>query len=130
MKALVLAGGRGTRLRPITNTINKHLIPIAGKPMIFRVLDDIADCGIKDVIVNLNKGDKEIPAAIGDGSKWGLNVQYIEQEEPNGMMYPILLAQELIGDEPFMLYGGDNILECFCWCCKFIKLGVVESPRL
>lgn len=110
MKALVLAGGRGTRLRPITNTINKHLIPIAGKPMIFRVLDDIAECGIKDVIVNLNKGDKEIPAAIGDGSRWGLNVQYIEQEEPNGMMYPILLAKELIGDEPFLLYGGDNIL--------------------
>ncbi len=110
MKALVLAGGRGTRLRPITNTINKHLIPIAGKPMIFRVLDDIADCGIKDVIINLNKGDKEIPNAIGDGSKWGLNIQYIEQPEPNGMMYPILLAKELLGNEPFLLFGGDNIL--------------------
>jgi len=110
MKALVLAGGRGTRLRPITNTINKHLIPIAGKPMISRVLDDIADCGIKEVIINLNKGDKEIPNAIGDGSKWGLHIEYIEQPEPNGMMYPILLAKELIGDEPFLLYGGDNIL--------------------
>lgn len=110
MKALVLAGGRGTRLRPITNTINKHLIPIAGRPMIFRVLDDIAACGITDVIVNLNKGDKEVPAAIGDGSRWGIKVTYIEQEIPNGMMYPILLAKDLIGDEPFLLFGGDNIL--------------------
>lgn len=110
MKALVLAGGRGTRLRPITNTLNKHLIPIAGKPMIFRVLDDIAACGIKEVIVNLNKGDKEVPAAIGDGSRWGINVQYIEQELPNGMMYPILIAEKLIGNEPFMLFAGDNIL--------------------
>ena len=97
-------------MRPITNTINKHLIPIAGKPMIFRVLDDIAECGIKEVIINLNKGDKEIPDAIGNGSSWGLNVQYIEQEEPNGMMYPIILAEELIGDEPFLLFAGDNIL--------------------
>ena len=110
MKALVLAGGRGTRLRPITNTINKHLIPIAGRPMIFRVLDDVAECGIKDVIINLNQGDKEIPAAIGDGSAWGLNVQYIEQKVPNGMMYPILLAESLIGNEEFVLLAGDNIL--------------------
>jgi len=110
MKALVLAGGRGTRLRPITNTINKHLIPIAGRPMIFRVLDDIADCGIKEVVINLNKGDKEVPEAIGDGEKWGLKVSYIEQEIPNGMMYPILLAEEFLGDEPFLLFAGDNIL--------------------
>ncbi len=110
MKALVLAGGRGTRLRPITNTVNKHLIPIAGRPMIFRVLDDIAECGITEVIVNLNKGDKEVPAAIGDGSAWGITVTYIEQEIPNGMMYPILLAEHLLKDEPFLLYGGDNIL--------------------
>ncbi|MBI4122228.1 MAG: glucose-1-phosphate thymidylyltransferase [Parcubacteria group bacterium] len=110
MKALVLAGGRGTRLRPITNTINKHLIPIAGRPMIFRVIDDIAACGITEVIVNLNKGDKEVPAAIGDGSAWGITITYIEQEIPNGMMYPILLAEELLGNEPFLLYGGDNIL--------------------
>lgn len=110
MKALVLAGGRGTRLRPITNTVNKHLIPIAGRPMIFRVLDDIAECGIKEVVVNLNKGDKEVPAAIGDGSKWGIKITYIEQEIPNGMMYPILMAEPYLKDEPFLLFAGDNIL--------------------
>lgn len=110
MKALVLAGGRGTRLRPITNTLNKHLIPIAGRPMIFRVLDDIAECGIKHVIVNLNKGDREVPRVIGSGQAWGLHIDYIEQPEPNGMMYPILLAADLLKDEPFLLYGGDNIL--------------------
>lgn len=110
MKALVLAGGRGTRLRPITNTLNKHLIPIAGRPMIFRVLDDIAACGITDVIVNINQGDREIPKAVGDGSAWGLDIRYIEQPEPNGMMAPILLAEPLIGNAPFVLFGGDNIL--------------------
>lgn len=110
MKALVLAGGRGTRLRPITNTVNKHLIPIAGRPMIFRVLDDIAECGIKEVVINLNKGDKEVPSAIGDGSKWGIKITYIEQEIPNGMMYPILMAEPLLKDEPFLLFAGDNIL--------------------
>src|SRR5690606_8726242 len=110
MKALVLAGGRGTRLHPITNTLNKHLIPIAGRPMIFRVIDDIAACGIKEVIVNVNKGDKEIPAAIGDGSVWGIKVHYIEQEMPNGMMYPIIMAEKLIGNSPFLLSAGDNVL--------------------
>lgn len=78
--------------------------------MIFRVLDDIADCGIKEVIINLNKGDRELPEAVGDGSQWGLKVHYIEQEIPNGMMYPILMAEELLGNEPFLLFAGDNIL--------------------
>ncbi len=110
MKAIVLAGGRGTRLRPLTHTTNKHLIPIGGKPMIERVVEDIAESGIKEIIVNLNLGDIEIPAALGDGSKWGVVITYIEQPQPNGMMYPILLAEKLINGDDFILHAGDNIL--------------------
>jgi glucose-1-phosphate thymidylyltransferase len=110
MKALILAGGRGTRLRPITHTINKHLIPIGGEPMIVRVINDIVDLGIKDIIINLNKGDTEVPKELGDGSKFGVKFSYIEQPEPNGMMYPILLAKDLLGDEDFILHAGDNVL--------------------
>jgi glucose-1-phosphate thymidylyltransferase len=110
MKALVLAGGRGTRLRPLTHTTNKHLIPIGGKPMIFRVLHDVAELGVDEIIVNVNKGEVEIKEAIGDGSRWGTKVTYIEQELPNGMMYPIILAKDIIGDDDFVLHAGDNIL--------------------
>lgn len=110
MKALILAGGRGTRMRPITHTLNKHLIPIAGEPMLFRIIRDVADLGVKEIIVNLNQGDKEVPAAVGTGKRWGVKIRYIEQEKPNGMMYPIKLAQDLIGNNNFIFSAGDNIL--------------------
>ncbi len=110
MKALILAGGRGTRLRPLTHTTNKHLIPIGGHPMIERVIKDVAELGIKEIIINVNKGDKEIREALGNGEKWGVNFTFIEQEIPNGMMYPIIMAKEIIGDEDFLLHAGDNIL--------------------
>lgn len=110
MKALILAGGRGTRLRPLTHTKNKHMLPIGNRPMIERIILDAIDLGIKDIIININKGDKEMPELLGDGSRFGCKLQYIEQPEPNGMMYPIKLAQELIGDEDFLFSAGDNIL--------------------
>jgi len=112
MKALILAGGRGTRLRPLTHTKNKQAIPIGNRPMIERVIRDAIDLGIKDIIININKGDKEIPELLGDGSKFGkkIKIQYIEQPEPNGMMYPIKLAEKLIGDDDFLFSAGDNIL--------------------
>ena len=112
MKALILAGGRGTRLRPLTHTKNKHMLPIGNHPMIERILLDAIELGIEDIIINVNKGDTEIPAMLGDGSKYGKNIHlhYIEQPEPNGMMYPIKLAQDLIGDDDFLFSAGDNIL--------------------
>lgn len=109
MKAILLAGGRGTRLRPLTHTSNKHLIPIGNEPMIFRVVKDLVDVGIKDIIVNINAGDTSIRAAI-ESKSWGVNFHYIEQAEPNGMMYPIKLAENLIGDDKFILHAGDNVL--------------------
>lgn len=110
MKAIILAGGRGTRLRPLTHTTNKHLIPIGGKPMIERVVNDVVDLGIKEIIININKNDREIREYLGDGSKWGVKFIYIEQEIPNGMMYPVIMAKDIIGDDDFLLHAGDNIL--------------------
>jgi len=112
MKALILAGGRGTRLRPLTHTKNKHMLPIGNKPMIERIIEDAIDLGIKEIIINVNQGDKEMPALLGDGKRFGkgIKIHYIEQPEPNGMMYPIKLAQKLIGDNEFLFSAGDNIL--------------------
>ena len=111
MKAIVLAGGRGTRLQPLTHTSNKHLIPIANRPMIYRVIKDIVDAGITEVIVNLNVGDTVMPEAIKEMEfPKEVKFHYIEQPEPNGMMYPILLAKDIIDGDDFILHAGDNVL--------------------
>lgn len=109
MKALILAGGRGTRLRPLTHTSNKHLLLIGNQPMIYRVLRDVIEADIHEIIININKGDTSIPEAISK-IHWNAEIHYIEQDEPNGMMYPILLAQKIIGDDTFILHAGDNVL--------------------
>jgi glucose-1-phosphate thymidylyltransferase len=110
MKALILAGGRGTRLRPLTHTSNKHLLPIGNEPMIYRVIKDVVDAGISDIIININKGDKSIEESVSKRDWGDVEFHYIEQEEPNGMMYPIVLARELLAGEDFILHAGDNIL--------------------
>src|SRR5258706_16370444 len=105
MKALITAGGRGTRLRPITYTLNKHLIPIANKPMIFYALEKIAACGIKEVGININEGDRELLEAVGDGSKWGLAITYLEQKGgPLGLAHIIKNASQFLGEEDFLFY--------------------------
>jgi len=125
MKALVLAGGRGTRLRPLTHTKNKHMLPIGGIPMIERVINDICELGITDIFININKGDKEVKDFLGDGAKWNVKFTYLEQEIPNGMMYPILMAEELLNGEDFILHAGDNILSGGLkkYYKEFLKLG-------
>lgn len=110
VKALILAGGRGTRLRPLTNTRNKHLLPVANQPMIMRIILDAIDLGIKEIIININEGDTELPRGIGNGRGLGVKIRYIEQKTPNGMMFPIKIAQDLIGDDEFLFSAGDNIL--------------------
>lgn len=113
MKALITAGGRATRLRPITHTLNKHLIPIAGKPMLFHALEKVAETGITEVAINLNEGDVEIPAAIGDGSRWGIHITYIEQVGgAKGLAHIIKNAKDqgFLRDESFLMYLGDNII--------------------
>ncbi|MFQ6675892.1 MAG: glucose-1-phosphate thymidylyltransferase [Fidelibacterota bacterium] len=110
MKALVTAGGHGTRLRPITHTKNKHLIPIANKPMLQYALEYVGDAGITEVGVVVNRGDREIEEAFGDGDRLGLRMTYIEQEAPLGLAHVVKISESFVGDEKFVFYLGDNIL--------------------
>ncbi|MEA2020599.1 MAG: glucose-1-phosphate thymidylyltransferase [Patescibacteria group bacterium] len=110
MKALITAGGRGTRLRPITHTSNKHLIPIANKPMIFYALEAVRDIGISEVGIIVNETRFEVEAVLGSGEDFDLNITYIEQEEPLGLAHCLKISREFLEDEPFLFYLGDNIL--------------------
>lgn len=111
MKALIAAGGRATRLRPITHSINKHLIPLANKPMLEYAVEKIAACGIKEIAINVNPGDTEISSVIGDGSRWGVAITYLEQTSgPKGIAHAVANAAEWIGNDSFLFYLGDNII--------------------
>ncbi len=111
MKALITAGGRATRLRPITWTINKHLIPLANKPMLFYAIEKIAEAGITEIGINLNPGEEEIQKACGDGSRWNVKITYIEQTGgPKGLAHILKVAQPFLGDDSFLFYLGDNII--------------------
>jgi glucose-1-phosphate thymidylyltransferase len=110
MRALVLAGGEGSRLRPLTHTQAKQLIPIAGQPILFHALDAIAEAGIRDVGIVLGQTGPEVRAAVGDGSRWDVHVTYIEQEAPLGIAHAVMTAADFVRGEPFLLYLGDNVL--------------------
>ncbi|MDO0924398.1 glucose-1-phosphate thymidylyltransferase [Streptomyces sp. TG1A-8] len=110
MKALVLAGGSGTRLRPITHTSSKQLVPVANKPILFYGLEAIAEAGITEVGVVVGSTAAEIQAAVGDGSAFGLRVTYIPQSEPLGLAHAVLIAQPFLGDDDFVMYLGDNFV--------------------
>jgi glucose-1-phosphate thymidylyltransferase len=110
VKALILAGGAGTRLRPITHTSAKQLVPVANKPILFYGLEQMAEAGIVEVGMVVGDTEEEIRAAVGDGSTWGLKVTYIPQDAPLGLAHCVLIAQEFLGDEDFVMYLGDNLL--------------------
>src|SRR5688500_13691802 len=110
MKGLILAGGAGTRLRPITHTSAKQLVPVANKPILFYGLEDMAAAGIRQVGIIVGDTADEIRAAVGDGSRWGLEVTYIPQAEPLGLAHCVLIAKEFLGDDDFVMYLGDNLL--------------------
>ncbi|MBS1913673.1 MAG: glucose-1-phosphate thymidylyltransferase [Bacteroidetes bacterium] len=111
MKALITAGGRGTRLRPITHTQNKHLIPIANKPILRYAIDAVKESGITDIgiVVGVDNG-QEVERAFGDGSDLGVRFTYIWQEAPLGLAHVVKISQEFIGDDSFVFYLGDNIV--------------------
>ncbi|UCG54582.1 MAG: NTP transferase domain-containing protein [Dehalococcoidia bacterium] len=112
MKALLLAGGRGTRLIPVSNTMAKHLIPVASKPIIFYALDQIERVGIKQVgIVVSPETGTSIKQAVGDGLRWNAEITYILQNKPMGIAHAVRLSREYIGDSPFLTYLGDNIIQ-------------------
>src|SRR3954447_2905069 len=111
MKGLILCGGEGTRLRPITHTSAKQLVPVANKPILFYGLEDMVEAGIKEIGIVVGGTADEIMAAVGDGSRWGAEITYIPQDAPLGLAHCVLIAREFLADEDFVMYLGDNLLE-------------------
>ncbi len=110
MKALITSGGHGTRLRPITHTQNKHLIPIANKPILQYAIDAVRAAGVTEIGILINANDKEVPKFFGDGSQMGVRLTYIPQDAPLGLAHVVKISQDFIGDEPFVFYLGDNMV--------------------
>jgi glucose-1-phosphate thymidylyltransferase len=139
MKALVLAGGAGTRLRPITHTSAKQLVPVANKPVLFYGLEAIADVGITEVGLVVGDTEAEIRTAVGDGSAFGITATYIRQQAPLGLAHGVLVARDFLGDDDFVMYLGDNfivggiagLVDQFCAArpAAQIMLTQVSDPR-
>jgi glucose-1-phosphate thymidylyltransferase len=110
MKALVLAGGSGTRLRPITHTQAKQLVPVANKPVLFYGLEAVAAAGVREVGMVVGDTQAEIEAAVGDGARFGLEVTYLRQHAPLGLAHAVLIARDYLGDDDFVMYLGDNFI--------------------
>jgi len=111
MKALILSGGRGTRLRPITHTSAKQLLPVANKPILFYGIEAVKEAGIKEVGIVVGETKNEIRDAVGRGKKWGINITYIEQEKPLGLAHAVKISQDFIRDDNFVMYLGDNLIK-------------------
>jgi len=110
MKGLILSGGKGTRLRPITFTSAKQLVPVANKPVLFYGIEAIRDAGITDIGIVVGDTEKEVRAAVGDGTKFGVKVTYIGQPEPLGLAHAVLVSEDYLGGDPFVMYLGDNLI--------------------
>jgi len=110
MRGLILAGGRGTRLRPITFTSAKQLVPIANKPILFYGLEALAASGLQEIGIVVGDTHQEIRDAVGDGSRWGVRVTYIPQSAPLGLAHAVLTAEGFLRGEPFVMYLGDNLI--------------------
>lgn len=139
MKSIILCAGKGTRLRPLTHTSAKHLIPIANKPVLFYAIEAIKDCGIKDIGIIIGETGEDIKSELREGSKWGVNISYIEQKEALGLAHAVSVAKDFLGEDKFLMYLGDNLLKngVESYANKFIQgnynafvlLTEVDNPR-
>jgi glucose-1-phosphate thymidylyltransferase len=111
VKALILSGGKGTRLRPITHTNAKQLVPVANKPILFFAIEAIRDAGITDIGVIVGDTADEIEAAVGDGSAFGVRTTYIRQDAPLGLAHAVKIAEDFIGKDSFVMFLGDNFIK-------------------
>ena len=126
MKGLILSGGRGTRLRPLTYTSAKQLVPVANKPVLFYGIESLAAAGIRDIGIVVGDTQSEIRAAVGDGRQWDVRVTYIEQDAPRGLAHAVLISEPFIGNDSFVMYLGDNLLNQ--GINRFVDAFVSEQP--
>jgi glucose-1-phosphate thymidylyltransferase len=111
VKGLILSGGSGTRLWPLTFTSAKQLIPVANKPVLFRVIEAIRDAGIDDIGIVVGDTAEDIKTAVGRGGRWGVDVTYIHQDEPLGLAHAVKVSRDYLKDDPFVMFLGDNVLQ-------------------
>lgn len=126
MKGLILSGGKGTRLRPLTYTSAKQLVPVANKPVLFYGIEALAGAGIREIGIVVGDTREEIKTAVGDGSRWGVKVTYIEQDAPRGLAHAVLISESFMGNDPFVMYLGDNLLNR--GIAEFVEEFVREAP--
>jgi glucose-1-phosphate thymidylyltransferase len=126
MKGLILSGGKGTRLRPLTYTSAKQLVPVANKPVLFYGIEALVGAGIREIGIVVGDTHEEIRAVVGDGSKWGASVSYIPQDAPRGLAHAVLISESFIGADPFVMYLGDNLLKA--GIVEFVDQFVREGP--
>ncbi len=111
MKGLILSGGKGKRLYPLTYTRAKQLIPVANKPVLVRVIEAIRDAGVSEIGMVVGHTAPEIQEALGDGSRWDVSLSYIRQDSPDGLAHAVKISRDFLGDNPFVMFLGDNVIE-------------------